>query len=60
MTRRLGLIMRSDLLLRSLLILADLIVIIGDFVNVEGLTHAFSSRHATLVVRHRTRSNIET
>ena len=56
----LRLIMRSELFLRSLLILTDLIVIIGDFVNVESLTHAFSSRHTTLIVRHWSGSNMET
>ena len=60
MIKWLRLIMRSELFLRSLLILTDLIVIIGDFVNVECLTHAFSSRHTTLIVRHWSGSNMET
>ena len=42
MVERLGLFMRCETLLRSLLILTNLIVIIGDFVNVESLSHSFS------------------
>ena len=56
----LRLIMRCKLFLRSLLILTNLIVIIGDFIDIECLTHAFSSRHTTLIVWHWSGSNMET
>ena len=56
----LRLIMRRKLFLRSLLILTNLIVIIGDFIDIECLTHAFSSRHTTLIVWHWSGSNMET
>ena len=55
----LGLIMRCETLLRSLLILTNLIIIIGDFVNVESLTHSLSGRHSTLIVRHWVWTNLE-
>ena len=60
MIKWLRLIMWSELFLRSLLILTDLIVIVGDFIDIECLTHAFSSRHTTLIVRHWSGSNMET
>ena len=59
MAESLGLFMWCETFLRSLLILTNLIVIIGDFVDVECLTHSFSSRHSTLIVRHRVRTNLE-
>ena len=52
--------MRCETFLRSLLILTNLIIIIGDFVNVESLTHSFSGRHSTLIVRYLVRTNLET
>ena len=52
--------MRCETFLRSLLILTNLIIIIGDFVNVESLTHSFSGRHSTLIVRYWVRTNLET
>ena len=60
MIEGLRLIMRCELFLRSFLILTDLIIIIGDFIDIECLTHAFSSRHTTLIVRHWSGSNMET
>ena len=59
MVERLGLIVRCETFLRSFLILTNLIIVIGDFVNVESLTHSFSGRHSTLIVRHWVRTNLE-